>query len=671
MTDNAQHQAEGLRGAIRRHEYLYYVKAQPEISDGEFDALLKRLEDLESRHPELVTPDSPTQRVGGQPLEGFESFQHRVPMMSIGNTYSEEELREFHGRVVRALDMEPSYVVEPKVDGVAIALHYRDGLLERAVTRGDGKVGDDATANVRTMRSVALRLDTGAPPSFLDVRGEVYMPRSAFADLNRDREEQGLSVFANPRNSTAGTLKLLDSGLVSQRPLRLFLHSIGEIEGPSGTPSWSQHSQAYEAMETWGLAVIEGYRICGSMDDVLEQVARWDEKRHELDYDIDGVVVKVDDFALRETLGATSKAPRWVIAYKYKAEQAVTTLLDIDLGVGRTGAITPRAILEPVFVAGTTVRHASLHNFDEVRRKDLHIGDKVVVEKAGEIIPQVVRVEERTEGAKEWTPEMVCPSCGSEIVRLGDEVAYRCFNLSCPAQLKKKIAHFVQRNAMDIEGIGEALIDAVVDGGMVARLSDLYHLNHEQLAGLERMGDKSSQNALDGLETSKTRPLDRLFYGLGLRHVGAHMAEVLIAGRGDLMQLAGLSREELEGIHEVGPAVAESVADFFAQPANLEELQRLREAGCTFTQEVVDTGETTESPFAGKTVVLTGTLSSLPRDDAKARIKQLGGKVTGSVSKKTDMVIAGESAGSKLAKAQELGIEIIYEDELLRILGSG
>ena len=664
MNIDIQKHIENLRKEIRRHEHLYYVEARQEIGDNEFDGLMKQLEELEAAHPELVTPDSPTQRVGGAPLEGFESFEHRIPMMSIGNTYSEEELRDFHGRVERALGKEPPYIVEPKVDGVAIALHYRDGVLERAVTRGDGKTGDDVTANVRTMRSVALRLDVENPPPFLDVRGEIYMPRSGFAKLNEDREEQGLNVFANPRNATAGTLKLLDSSIVRQRPLRLFLHSIGELQGIS----WRFHSQAYEILSSWGLTVIEGYTVCATLDEVWRQVEKWDKRRHELDYDIDGVVVKVDEFALRETLGATSKAPRWVIAYKYKAEQAVTTLLDIDLGVGRTGAITPRAILEPVFVAGTTVRHASLHNFDEVRRKDLRIGDKVVVEKAGEIIPQVVRVEERAEGAVEWNPEMVCPSCGSEIMKLGDEVAYRCFNVSCPAQLKKKIAHFVQRNAMDIENIGEALIEAVADSGLVTRLSDLYHLKHEQLSALERMGDKSSQNVLKALDASKKQPPHRLLYGLGLRHVGAHMAEVLVEGRADLMDLAKLSREELETIHEVGPTVAESVADFFAQPANIEELTRLREAGCNFTQEVSSAKDLADSPFAGKTIVLTGGLTSMPRNEAKARIKQLGGKVTGSVSKKTDLVIAGESPGSKYDKALELGIEIVDEEGMLRML---
>ncbi len=659
---------EQLREDIRKHEHLYYVKALPEISDYEFDQLLKQLEKLEAEHPELITPDSPTQRVGGQPLEGFETFQHNVPMMSIGNTYSADELREFHERVLRGLDGEtPVYVVEPKVDGVAIALHYREGHLERAVTRGDGRTGDDVTQNVRTMRSVPLCLETKSPPEFIDVRGEIYMPRKGFAQLNEEREEQGLNVFANPRNATAGTLKLLDSNEVSKRPLRIFLHSIGELGG--GT--WERHSQVYEELSQWGLAVIPGYEICKTLDAVLELIETWDQKRHELDYDIDGLVVKVDEFRQREILGATSKSPRWVIAYKYKAEEAVTTLLDIDLGVGRTGAITPRAILEPVFVAGTTVRHASLHNFDEVERKGLKIGDKVVVEKAGEIIPQVVKalVEERTGDEKDWQPAMACPSCSSEIVRLEGEVAYRCLNISCPAQLKKKLAHFVQRTAMDIDGIGEALIDMLVENGMVKRLSDLYHLKHDALAALERMGEKSAQNVLDALEVSKSRPLPRLLYGLGLRHVGAHMAQVLVSGRGDIMDLAALSREELEAIHEVGPTVAESVADFFAQEANREELERLRAAGCTFTQEVATAEDLADSLFNGKTVVLTGTLESFSREEAKERIQALGGKVTGSVSKKTDMVIAGESAGSKLTKAEKLGIQIIDEAGFKEMLG--
>ncbi len=667
MNDPILKEIEALRSEIRWHEHLYYVLAQPQIGDTEFDESMKRLEALEALHPEYASPDSPTRRVGGEPLEGFETVEHKIPMMSIGNTYSEGELREFHDRVLRGLEeAAPTYIVEPKVDGVAIALHYRDGRLERALTRGDGRRGDDVTVNVRTLRSVPLRLETKSPPTFLDVRGEIYMPRSGFARLNQDREDQGLNVFANPRNATAGTLKLLDSGEVAKRPLAIFLHSIGEVDGAV----WDRHSAAYEALARWGLRVIEGHILCNGMQDILERVALWDSKRHELDYDIDGVVLKVDDFRKREILGATSKAPRWVIAYKYKAEEAVTTLEDIQLGVGRTGAITPRAILAPVRVAGTVVRHASLHNFDEVRRKDLRIGEKVVVAKAGEIIPQVVRalVEERTEASTKWEPEMHCPSCGSEIVKLGDEVAHRCVNISCPDQLKKRIAHFVQRNAMDIEGIGEALIDAFVEGKMVERLSDLYRLEAEPLAAMERMGEKSAANLLGALETSKTRPPSRLLYGLGIRHVGAHVADVLLAGRSDLFQLAELSRESLEDIHEIGPTVAESVADFFGQRANLDELQRLREAGCAFTQDISTEENLSQSPFVGKVIVLTGSLQGFTRAEAKSKIQALGGRVTGSVSKKTDFVLAGKDPGSKQAKAEKLGVEIIDETRFREIL---
>lgn len=662
---------EALRKEILWHEHLYYNLAQPQIGDNEFDELMKRLEALEAEHPDCDSSESPTRRVGGKPLEGFETVEHRVPMMSIGNTYSEGELREFHDRVQRGLEeTAPTYIVEPKIDGVAIALHYREGRLERALTRGDGRRGDDVTANVRTLRSVPLRLNTDSPPAFIDVRGEIYMPRTGFARLNRDREDRGLNVFANPRNATAGTLKLLDSSEVAKRPLMIFLHSIGEIEGAD----WDRHSAAYKALSGWGLRVIEGHILCDGMQDILEQVTLWDSKRRELDYDIDGIVLKVDDFRKREILGATSKAPRWVIAYKYKAEEAVTTLLDIQLGVGRTGAITPRAILEPVLVAGTVVRHASLHNFDEVRRKDLRVGDKVVVAKAGEIIPQVVRaiVEERTETGKEWEPEMHCPSCGSEIVKLGEEVAHRCVNISCPDQLKKRIAHFVQRNAMEIEGIGEALIDALVNERMVARLSDLYRLEAEPLAAMERMGDTSAANLLDALEASKTRPPSRLLYGLGIRHVGAHVAEVLLAGRSELLELANLDREALEDIHEIGPTVAESVADFFGQKANLDELRRLQDAGCTFTQELPTEDDISQSPFTGKVVVLTGALEGFTRAEAKARIQSLGGRVTGSVTQKTDFVLAGKETdkgpSAKQVKAEKLGIEIIDETRFQEIL---
>ncbi|MFH1737676.1 MAG: NAD-dependent DNA ligase LigA [bacterium] len=667
MTDEkTRERIRRLRESIRHHEYLYYVKAAPEISDREFDRLMRGLEDLETTHPEWVTPDSPTQRVGGQPIEGFNTVEHVVPMMSISNTYSEEELREFDERTVRGLDgRRPNYVVEPKIDGVAIALHYAGGVFVRAVTRGDGRRGDDATQNARTIRSIPLRLHGENIPEALEVRGEIYMPRKAFADLNAEREEQGLPVFANPRNATAGTLKLLDSSLVAQRPLDIFIHSPVRLDVSVGT----LHSEALKRLQEWGLKVIDGWIVCRSLEKVIEQAHEWDEKRHGLDYETDGLVIKVDDPRQREILGSTSKSPRWVIAYKFKAEEAATKLLNIELGVGRTGAITPRAILEPVFLSGTTVRHASLHNFDEIERKDIRVGDTVVVEKAGEIIPQVVRVltEHRTGEEKRFTPELKCPSCGTEIVRQQDEVAYRCLNINCPDQLRKRIEHFAQRSAMDIEGLGESLVEMLVDNGLVRSLSDLYHLKHSSLTQLERMGDKSSQNLLDGLERSKSRPPQRLLFALGIRHVGAHVADVLMRGRASIYDLKDMDVETLSAIHEIGPTVAESVVNFFSQERNVTELERLKDAGLTFMQEVQ--AAATDTPFAGKTVVLTGGLEKCTREEAKELIQRMGGRVASSVSKKTDFVIAGVDPGSKLTKAQSLGVTVLDESAFLKMIG--
>ncbi len=662
-----QKRIQELRELIRHHEYLYYVEAAPEISDREFDALMKELEELEAAHPDLITPDSPTQRIGGQPLEGFETVEHTVPMMSISNTYSEDELREFHERTVRALDgVQPAYVVEPKVDGVAIALHYTGGRYTRAVTRGDGRFGDDVTQNVKTIRSVPLVLRGKGFPDRLEVRGEIYMPRKAFAAINAEREEQGLPVFANPRNATAGTLKLLDCKLVAQRPLDIFIHTPVRIDDRVG----GLHSKALQRLEQWGFKVVEGWSVCRSLEEILEKAKEWDEKRHHLEYETDGLVIKVDDPRQRDILGATSKSPRWVIAYKFKAEEAATKLLNIELGVGRTGVITPRAILEPVFLAGTTVRHASLHNFDEIARKDIRIGDTVIVEKAGEIIPQVVRVvtEKRTGKEKVFAPELKCPSCGSEIVRQKGEVAYRCLNLNCPEQLRKRLEHFAQRSAMDIEGLGEALIETLVDRQLVRSLSDLYRLQYSDLVQLERMGDKSSRKLLEALERSKSRPPQRLLFALGIRHVGSHVAAVLMRGRKSIWDLKDLDVETLSSIPEIGPVVAESVVNFFSQQRNLEELRQLEELGLTFEQ-TVDEHASSETPFTGKTVVLTGTLEHFTRTEAKELIEKMGGHVAGSVSKKTDFVVAGTDPGSKLSKAKELGVTVLDEAEFRALIG--
>lgn len=666
MPQSVNQRIQELRGEIRHHEYLYYVEALPEISDLEFDRLMRELEELEQQHPELISADSPTQRVGGQPLEEFRTVAHRTPMLSIGNTYTEEELRDFHTRAIKGLAGEtPSYVVQPKVDGVAISLLYQNGHFERAVTRGDGRQGDDVTQNVRTIRSLPLRLWGNDVPSYLDIRGEIYMPSQAFLKMNQEREDAGDAPFANPRNATAGTLKLLDSNQVAKRPLDLFVHTIGEWEGGD----YETDFELLEQLKKWGLRLVPGCTLEHTIDQVIERMHEWDRKRHELEFEVDGLVIKVNHFAQRETLGSTSKSPRWVIAYKYAAEEAETTLVNIDLGVGRTGAVTPRAILEPVSLAGTVIRHATLHNFEEIKRKDIRIGDRVIIQKGGEIIPKVVRVlEEKRDGSqKEYQPEMICPSCCSEIVHEGDEVAYRCINLSCPDQLKRRIAHFVHRNAMDIEGIGEMLIEALVGKNLVSRLSDLYHLKKEDLAALERMGEKSAQNVLDGLEKSKSRSADRLLFAIGIRHVGNHLAQVLMEGRKSIWELKDLSIEQLSQINEVGPTVAETVYDFFHQERNLEELQRLQDAGLPFEQEIVEAQTDVDTPFSGKTFVLTGALTKYTREDASEIIQKRGGRVTNSVSKNTDYVLAGEKAGSKLDKAEKLGVKILTEEEFERM----
>ncbi len=667
MTDSMEERIESLRDEIRRHEYLYYIQAQPEISDQDFDALMHELEKLENQRPNLITPDSPTQRVGGRPLDEFETIPHRTPMLSISNTYSEPELLDYHTRVVKGLGgAQPEYIVQPKVDGVAISLHYRGGLFERALTRGDGQSGDDVSQNARTIRSLPLSLRGEEIPSFLDVRGEIFIPSEAFVRMNQEREEEGLTPFANPRNATAGTLKLLNPKEVSKRPLAFFAHTIGEIEGAE----FEDDYPLLQALERWGLKVVPGFSLVSDIEGVIQQAREWDQRRHELDFEVDGLVIKVNQYAQRESLGYTSKSPRWAIAYKFTAEEAETTLLKIELSVGRTGAITPRATLEPALLAGTTIRHATLHNFDEIKRKDIREGDRVIIQKGGEIIPKVVRVlpEHRDGSQIPFNPELVCPSCKSHIVREGDEVVYRCINLSCPDQLKKRVQHFVQRNAMDIEGIGEMLVNTLVEKKLIARLSDLYHLQHDQLSSLERMGDKSAENLLNGLEKSKTRPVDRILFAIGIRHVGSHLARILMNGRASLWELKDLSREDLEAIHEVGSIVAESVYDFFNEERNREELKRLEDAGVQFTQEIPTETETQESAFIDKTFVLTGALTNYTRDQAAEQIRARGGRVASSVSKNTDYVIAGEKAGSKKTKAEKLGVMILTEEEFQKML---
>jgi DNA ligase (NAD+) len=661
-----------LRSELNRHNYLYYVEAQPEISDREYDRMIERLMALESQHPELVTPDSPTRRVGGQPLEGFATVRHVVPMLSIDNTYSYDELREWDARVRRGLNPgEPlRYVVELKVDGVAVSLRYEDCRLVQGATRGDGERGDDITSNLKTVHEIPLAL-RDCPASLLEVRGEVYMTNSELLRLNELRRAAEEPLFANPRNATAGSLKLLDPKLCGKRRLRFVSHGLGEYQGIDET----SYYEMTRLIKGWGIPVSPHTARYDSIDEVIEHARRWSDLRNTLDFQTDGLVVKVDDLNQRERLGARSKSPRWTIAFKYEAEQAVTRLIGITVQVGKTGKLTPVAELEPVLLAGTTVRRASLHNADELERKDVRIGDAVVIQKAGEIIPQVVRVEvdARKGDEKAFQFPTHCPSCGAQVERSAEEVDYYCSNppSRCPDQLKEWIRWYAHRDAMDIDGLGEKLINQLADKGLVKSLADLYRLEAATLADLERMGNKSADNLVKAIEASKTRTLDRLLTGLTIRHVGTRMAEILAQRVQTLDKLRGMSREELEAIPEVGPVVAESIHEYFQDPDHQKLLDELQAVGVSPQplQPVAAAGR--KLPFAGMTFVLTGTLPKLSRSEAEALIKQRGGKVTGSVSKMTSYVLAGEDPGSKLDKAKQLGIPVIDEAEFERMADGG
>jgi len=660
-----------LRTELNRHNYLYYVEAQPEISDREYDRMMIRLAELEAQHPELMTPDSPTQRVGGEPLGSFATVRHAVPMLSIDNTYSYGELREWDVRVRKGLNRDEPlrYVVELKVDGVAVSLRYEHGKLVLGSTRGDGERGDDITANLKTVREIPLALQGRTPP-LLEVRGEVYMPNSELVRLNELRRASDEIPFANPRNSTAGSLKLLDSRLCRQRQLRFISHGLGEYQGIDE----SSYFSLTQVMKRWGIPVSPYTSCYDSIEQVIEHAERWSDQRNTLDFQTDGLVVKVDDLNQRERLGARSKSPRWTIAYKYEAEQAVTKLLGINVQVGKTGKLTPVADLEPVVLAGTTVKRATLHNADELARKDIKIGDAVVIQKAGEIIPQVVRVET---GARKGTerafhfPE-TCPSCGAPVERSGDEVDFYCTNppSRCRDQLKEWLRWYAHRDAMDIDGLGEKLIDQLVERKLVTNLADLYRLDAQTLAGLERMGKKSADNLVHELDVSKRRTLDRLLTGLTIRHVGTRMAEVIAARVKTLDQLRGMTLAELESIPEVGPIVAASIHDYFRDPESHRMLDDLAAAGVRPEPLEEPKASGGKLVFAGKTFVLTGTLPKRSRAEAETLIKQHGGKVSGSVSKMTSYVLAGEEPGSKIEKARQLGIPVIDEAELERMAGS-
>lgn len=656
--------AERLRKEILEHDYRYYVLAQPSISDAQYDALMRQLQELEAQYPDLVTPDSPTQRVGGQPTKEFPTVPHTVPMLSLANAYTEEEIRDFDRRVRELLEgASYRYVCELKFDGVSLSLRYRNGILSAGVTRGDGTQGDDITNNVKTIRSIPLRLrDPGKEFANIEVRGEVFMERKDFEEMNEERARLGEKIFANPRNATAGTLKLQDPKLVAARPLKFFAYYL-RSEGKSLT----SHFDNLQTLKRLGFVVNEHSRLCTSIEQVIDYWKLWQERRDKLPYDIDGVVVKVDSLRQQEILGAIAKSPRWAIAFKFAARKAETKLLDIRLQVGRVGTVTPVAVLQPVLLGGTTVSRASLYNEDYIRDLDIRIGDTVVVEKGGDVIPKVTAVVtgKRPRSAKPFRFPRACPECGSKLFRPEGEANYFCDNYSCPAQLKGRIEHWAMRGAMDIEGLGEAVVDQLVKLKFVRNVSDLYYLHEHrhELVELERWGEKSVNNLLESIEASKEKPFHRVLFALGIRHVGAGVAQVLGEHFDSIDDLRRASQEELQRIHEIGPKIAESIVHFFRDRRNVEMIERLRRAGVKLVAERKTTG-----PLSGKTFVLTGALSSMTREEAKALIEAAGGKVASSVSKNVDYLIVGEEAGSKLDKARKLGITLWDEKELLSVV---
>jgi len=656
-----------LRDEIRHHDHQYYVLAEPDITDGQYDKLYKRLQQLEAEHPELDSPDSPTHRVGGAPIEGFQTVPHRSPMLSIDNTYTEDEVREFDARMKKLLEDEQiDYVVELKIDGVAVSLTYEKGLLTQALTRGDGENGDDITSNIRTLKDVPLKLLTKKPPERLEVRGEVYMTNQGLAHLNKQLEAAGDRVLKNARNGTAGSLKLLDPRLCAQRPLRFFAHSVGQDAALTA----KRHTEFLKTVAEFGLRPTPFVESYPSIEAALEACNRWIERTHELDFEIDGLVIKVDRFDQRKRLGYTAKSPRWVIAYKFEKYEAITKVLDVRLQVGKSGALTPVAYLEPVEIAGTTVQHASLHNFDEIERKDIRIGDTIVVEKAGKIIPHVVRVEEHKRTGKEKKIERPthCPVCGSEVEKDPRSPRIICISPECPAQLKEKLRFYASRGAMDIEGLGDKLIEQLADSKMVKRFADLYHLKLDQLMELERMGKKSAENLLAGIEASKERDLACLLCGLGIPHVGSRVSEVLAGHFGDMESLAKASVEDLTQVNEIGEIIAQSVQHFLSNPLGKETIESLAEAGVNM-KSLTASDRPAEQKLVGKTLVVTGTLVKYARDEIERLIALHGGRPASSVSKKTDYLIAGEKAGSKLDKAKELGVKVLTEDDFEKLLG--
>ncbi len=667
MAKNIEKQIAELRDEIRFHEHQYYVLDDPKISDFEFDKLMQRLKDLEVQHPEFVTPDSPTQRVGGAPAAELPKVRHTTRMMSLDNTYSVDDLRDFDRRVRELAGRDQvEYVAELKLDGLSMALTYQDGKLVRGVTRGDGSVGEDVTFNIRTIRSVPLQLDAkklaliGHPAQF-EVRGEVIMTRKAFEKTNAQREAAGEPKFANPRNSAAGSIRQLDPRIVAERKLDMFVYYL-QVQGVELA---GEHAHALETLSKMGFKVNPHWRRCPAFDDLLAYIQEWETKRESLDYEIDGIVIKVNNTRLWQELGTTAKSPRWAVAYKYPARQATTRVMDIRAQVGRTGTLTPVADLEPVDVGGVTVSHATLHNMDEIERLGVKIGDTVLIQRAGEVIPQVVKVVTAAPDGRAFEMPTKCPVCGGDVHRAEGEVAYRCVNTACPAKHKESLLYFAGRRAMNIDGLGDALVDQLVDKGLVHDVADLYHLTHEQLTELERMGDKSAQNLLDEIKRSKQMELARVIFALGIRFVGERTGQLLANHFGSLDKLANATGDELVEAEEVGPRVAEAIQEFFHEKRNREVIEKLREAGLQFKQEQT---RKADGKLAGKQFVLTGTLPTYSRDQAKQMIEDSGGRVVGSVSKKTDYVVVGADPGSKLDKARALGIKTLDEAGLRELL---
>jgi DNA ligase (NAD+) len=661
----AEARVEELRKLLNQYNYEYYVLDQPSVSDAEYDLLLKELIDLEEQFPHLKTSDSPTVRVGGAVLESFKKVEHRTPMLSLGNAFNDTDLRDFDRRIRQVVGDDISYVCELKIDGLAVSLRYEDGHFVQGATRGDGTTGEDITANLKTIRSIPLRLSL---PVSMEVRGEAFMSKKSFDALNTIKAEKGEELAANPRNAAAGSLRQLDPKIAASRNLDVFLYSIADV-GQTGVTS---HSEGLAYLDKLGFKTNQERRKYSSIDEVIEFVESWIEKRPHLPYEIDGMVIKLDSLVQQQQLGTTAKSPRWAIAYKFPAEEVVTRLLDIELSVGRTGVVTPTAILEPVKVAGTTVQRASLHNEDLIREKDIKIGDYVVIKKAGDIIPEVVNVlpERRTGEEQEFNMPSHCPECESELVRLEEEVALRCINPKCPAQIREGLIHFVSRDAMNIDGLGEKVISQLFQEKLIEDVADLYKLTREQLLGLERMGEKSATNLLSAIEASKQNSLEKLLFGLGIRHVGAKAAKTLAQQFETMERLSAATKEELTSINEIGEKMADSIVTYFSNEEVHDLLAELTTAGVNMEYKgpkpvsIADS----DSFFAGKTVVLTGKYEQMSRNEAKDKLEALGAKVAGSVSKKTDLVIAGEDAGSKLTKAQELGIEIWDEEKMLEQL---